>query len=264
MKLTIWSLLIFLTPLKALAKVQSIKSVDQFYDIVDNDANYTLVKYYTTWCSHCKRLAPVYDKLSETLPRELGDDYHIEFLEVDCDKFDRALCSRLPGFPVVELVKPLRTAVNDDDSGREKEKEKDDPEPEALGLFDWVWSFWPFGSSHKKHKELDTSRIREYQGIRSTEALTSFVKTAIDYDRYNALAEQVLDNTAIKHTGSPIIEKARIYVASLGADLSSEREKVYKTLKDSTSEQDIEYARLQLHLVNKLAESQETAIHDEL
>ena len=40
------------------------------FDKAIEDNKYILVEFYAPWCGHCKKLAPVWDKLAENLQAE--------------------------------------------------------------------------------------------------------------------------------------------------------------------------------------------------
>ena len=61
---------------------------------------YTFVKFYTPWCGHCKKLAPVWGQLAET-----HKEYNIA--KLDCTIFED-VCMRyeVKGYPTLLLIKP--------------------------------------------------------------------------------------------------------------------------------------------------------------
>lgn len=64
----------------------------------------TFVKFYESWCGHCKRLAPVWKNLSEKF---LGN-VEVKIASVDCTLSDnKDLCSQqeVNGFPTLYIYK---------------------------------------------------------------------------------------------------------------------------------------------------------------
>ena len=76
-------------------------NVDKFdRDVINNNFD-VLVKFYAPWCGHCKRLAPIYDKLANFYSEK---NKRIKFVEVD------ATTNEIPGFiiegyPTIYLFK---------------------------------------------------------------------------------------------------------------------------------------------------------------
>ena len=62
---------------------------------------FTVVKYSTTWCAPCKKITPLFEKLSEE------DAYKsVLFLEVDCEEAeDVAMDERVSSFPTFKFFK---------------------------------------------------------------------------------------------------------------------------------------------------------------
>ncbi|AEY97029.1 FAER039Wp [Eremothecium gossypii FDAG1] len=234
----------------ALASVVSIKSEDQFYALVDN-GRYSLIKYYTAWCSHCKHLAPVFVELSD---RELAmpAGAEVQFLEVDCDRFGNSLCARLPGFPVLELVRPSAQ------DGPEAV-----PQPPAAGgwrrVLHWLHALLP-----QQHPfRVPEDRIAEFRGSRTADTIASFIQQVVRNDRLEELAQRVLDGAA--QEDEPLVHNGRAYLASVaGKDLREERNRLETLLGSDVGISKAEELRLHLSIVSKLQEADSALLDDEL
>jgi protein disulfide-isomerase-like protein len=74
-----------------------------------NKHEFTAVKFYAPWCGHCKKLAPVWDELSEIVAKEKGDKFGIA--KVDCT-INSAQCGDVRSYPTLKF---FRKDVPDDD-----------------------------------------------------------------------------------------------------------------------------------------------------
>lgn len=247
MKFCVGLLLVIHFPLLILAKVSYVNTVHDFYNSINNHTGYTFVKYFTTWCEHCKRLKPVYEELSELSGSELGSSHDFIFLEVDCDKFYNSLCARLPGYPIVKLVKPQIKVLNTIESATFNNSVN------FPGIFERVWNYMiSIGSPNKKHM-LEKFRVVEYKGSRSIEGLKNFTRNVVKLDRFNSLAQQVFDHNA--ETTEPMVLAARGYVSSIGSDFEAERKKLKNSnniIKINTEENTQFYE----FLINQMQERQ--------
>ena len=61
-----------------------------------------LVEFYAPWCGHCKKLAPVLDKLAETLIAEGKDDIVVGKIDATINELSH---SRVRSFPTIRLYK---------------------------------------------------------------------------------------------------------------------------------------------------------------
>ncbi|KAH3669038.1 hypothetical protein WICMUC_005101 [Wickerhamomyces mucosus] len=71
-----------------------------FDSVVSNpDGNPTLVKFYATWCGHCKTLAPIYEEIAQHY-----SESDVQIAEIDCES-NRPICSqfKIKGFPTMKL-----------------------------------------------------------------------------------------------------------------------------------------------------------------
>ena len=60
--------------------------------------------FYTTWCPHCKKAMPVWEKFKEKIEPTGVNGVKINFIEVDCDKDpDTAERFNVEGYPTIKL-----------------------------------------------------------------------------------------------------------------------------------------------------------------
>lgn len=146
------------------AKNTEILSIDDFNTIINshqlNDpqaTSFNVIKYYTTWCSHCKRLTPIWSQLVKEFP-------DVNFLSIDCDVFGGDLCKGLPGYPIVKVI----TTTQDDIV--------DLPDTKPLDTSSWLGYFksW-FRRDTQQLLHVEPERIIQYQGARNHEQLSSFI-----------------------------------------------------------------------------------------
>ena len=68
------------------------------FDSFIKENDYTLVKFFTTWCGHCKKLAPIFSDAAKELSGKA------KLAEVDCDQ-EKELCQRfeVKGYPTLKV-----------------------------------------------------------------------------------------------------------------------------------------------------------------
>jgi len=74
-----------------------------------NKHEFTAVEFYAPWCGHCKKLAPVWDELSEVIAKDKGDKFGIA--KVDCT-VNSDKCGDVKSYPTLKF---FRRDVSDDD-----------------------------------------------------------------------------------------------------------------------------------------------------
>ncbi|KAH3677579.1 hypothetical protein WICPIJ_008959 [Wickerhamomyces pijperi] len=87
----------------ALASNILIANNRNFDDIVTKQKDkLTFVKFYATWCSHCKTMVPIYEKLAD----HYASDPDVQIVQIECES-NRAVCSQMKirGFPTLRLYK---------------------------------------------------------------------------------------------------------------------------------------------------------------
>lgn len=74
-----------------------------FDEVVKGSTDAFLIKFYAPWCGHCKRLAPLWHRLSKSL---LDSGSNAKVAKVDCT-VHRRVCSRfgVAGYPTLLFVK---------------------------------------------------------------------------------------------------------------------------------------------------------------
>ncbi|CAI4051085.1 hypothetical protein N7582_005112 [Saccharomyces uvarum] len=164
--------------------VTMVKSIEQYYETCNKNDSYTMIKYYTSWCQHCKTLAPVYEELGELFTKNANeDDIPINFLEVNCEFFGPTLCTDLPGFPIIELVKPRTHSLN-----------LPQVDLSSMKFYERLWyriKKW----FHDPKWQLDPSRVVRFEGSRNLKSLTNFIDGVRNKDSESRLVEQIFDDS---------------------------------------------------------------------
>jgi len=76
----------------------TILTPENFDSVVLDESKDVFVEFYAPWCGHCKRLAPVWDKLAQVFRTEPG----VEIASVDADQYkDLATRYEVSGFPTL-------------------------------------------------------------------------------------------------------------------------------------------------------------------
>ena len=251
--------------------VTMVKSIEQYFDICNRNDSYTMIKYYTSWCQHCKTLAPVYEELGELYAKKANkDDTPINFLEVNCEFFGPTLCTDLPGFPIIELVKP-RT------------------KPLVLPKLDWssmkfherLWQRIKTWFNNPKY-QLDTSRVVRFEGSRNLKSLSNFIDTVRSKDTEERFIEHIFDgsrNCSEELRSQQLLCKAgeEYYSDTLSKlygdvnGLEKERRRLEALIKQNGDDlskevkEKLKIIRLQLSLLSHIEDQlEDTSSHDEL
>ncbi|CAI1706801.1 hypothetical protein SEUBUCD646_0O00720 [Saccharomyces eubayanus] len=161
-----------------------VKSIEQYYETCNRNDSYTMIKYYTSWCQHCKTLAPVYEELGELFTKNANeDDIPINFLEVNCEFFGPTLCTDLPGFPIIEFIKPRTKSLN-----------LPQIDQSSMKFYERLWyriKKW----FHDPKWQLDPSRVVRFEGSRNLKSLTNFIDGVRSKDSERRLIEQIFDDS---------------------------------------------------------------------
>lgn len=84
-----------------------------FDEIVTKSGKDSLIEFYAPWCGHCKKLAPVYEELAETLKNE-----DVDIIKMDATSNDVPSLYDVRGFPTLywspknKKTAPIRYEVN--------------------------------------------------------------------------------------------------------------------------------------------------------
>ncbi|CAG8674053.1 11943_t:CDS:2, partial [Ambispora gerdemannii] len=77
---------------------------DSFEDVVYDKNKDILVEFYAPWCGHCKKLAPIYEKLGETY-QEFKDKIVIAKMDATLNDLPAGVPFKISGFPTIKLFK---------------------------------------------------------------------------------------------------------------------------------------------------------------
>lgn len=243
-------LTVFGTETTAAKNVEYVTSIDKFYDTCNSKDSYTVVKYFTTWCSHCKRLAPVFEDLSQVYEKEDMEGLPpINFLNVDCDIFGSTICAGMPGFPIIQFVKPRLSPleITAHDSGK-------------MSLFDRIWNIISKRFRDPKW-HLDEDRIVEFRGRRDLETLKNFVELLREKDQLEILINKIIDNE-YRCEDSKFCPIGKTYVKETlsrtngSEDISIERIKLENIIKNNTGKEGtdsdaLEIVNFKLQMLNQ-------------
>lgn len=220
--------------------MHSVTSLDFFYDTV-NTESYTVIKYFTTWCSHCKRLGPVFHQLSELFDNSQGTN--VTFLEVNCDLFGSTLCDRLPGYPMVEVIKPLISQEVNGSTITETAPVK----------LSW-WSKLVKTIKHGGYNpawHMDLSRVVEFEGSRDLPILKGFIDKVIENNELDRELETILSDRSCVDKRC---EASREYLSQVH-QVEKEIQKLENILR-SNPEEELEETKFRLKLLAKKHDSE--------
>lgn len=186
--------------------VQYILTKEQFYNYTGTPDAYTVVKFYTTWCSHCKILKPIFDEVSKIFYYEnlSGNKPQVNFIEVNCEVFGNSLCSTLPGFPIIHVIKPKVTL----------DKEEETKEVVKVNLWNRILNkVWK--SKINSNMFVELNRIVQFEGRRDTTSIINFIRTIILKDREQKIIKNVLDPTIECNDSDELCLLGKTYIHEL-------------------------------------------------
>ena len=224
--------------------VKEVRVLQEYYEKINNN-NFTLVKYYTNWCSHCKKLKPIFNAMSKNyvtlnvddilpntffnktfndLPNFFGEKtVNIDYVSIECEIFGSfEICKRWPGYPVVELIPPkTETNIhikssndileNDDDSA-------DEDMPMWLRVFTKIDKM--FSSLFSGSSDLDdlsfTERSLEFKGSRTEPNLKNFIKDGIVSDYERLLIDYLINNSETGNYDSELVTFYNDWISNIG------------------------------------------------
>ncbi|XBW38502.1 hypothetical protein QEN19_004092 [Hanseniaspora menglaensis] len=238
--------------------VKEVRILHEFYDKANNN-NFTLVKYYTTWCSHCKKLKPIFGTMSKEhtsldietlLPNTFFNKtffdlpnffntktINIDYMAVECEIFGAfEICKRWPGYPVVELIPPkTNTSISISTSKEMTENSAQDDEEEDpmwLRVFTKIDKFFErmFSGSSDLDDMSFAERSLELSGSRSETGLKEFISKGVSSDYERLLIDYLINRSVDGTVNNEIIDTYKNWIGNLGNKFVAVNE-IIKTLK---------------------------------
>ncbi|KAL6926779.1 hypothetical protein ACO0SA_004885 [Hanseniaspora valbyensis] len=224
--------------------VKEVRVLQEYYEKINNN-NFTLVKYYTNWCSHCKKLKPIFNAMSKNYTTLNIDDIlpntffnktfndlpnffeektvNIDYVSIECEIFGSfEICKRWPGYPVVELVPP-KTETNihiksSNDILENDDDNADEDMPMWLRVFTKIDKM--FSSLFSGSSDLDdlsfTERSLEFKGSRTEPNLKNFIKDGIVSDYERLLIDYLINNSETGNNDSELVTFYNDWISNIG------------------------------------------------
>lgn len=193
--------------------VTYIMDKSEFYNFTNTPDAYTIVKFYTTWCSHCKTLKPIFEELASSFSHEnkAGGKPQVNFIEVNCEVFGNSLCSSLPGFPIIHVIKPkvgsdAQIDVADDEVAAET------VQPESLWkrVLQKMWK-----PKANKDSFVEPGRIVEFAGKRDGPTIRRFIETIVAKTLEEETISIVLDPSSDCASENDLCMLGKSYISEL-------------------------------------------------
>lgn len=221
------------------SNVKEIRVLQDFYENINNN-NYTLVKYYTTWCSHCKKLKPIFDTMSndhteldvsdylpktffnktfDNLPKFFDEHINIDYISVECEIFGSfEICKRWPGYPVVEFIPPnTQTSIHVSGNDIAETEPEEDDTPTWLKVFtkidEWMTSIFSGSADLDDISFID--RSFEFKGSRTEPRIKDFMAESIGKDYQRLLIDYLIANEDDLTKNDDILKAYREWKQSL-------------------------------------------------
>ena len=249
------------------------KDITASRSIYDNYTSFNVIKYYTTWCSHCKKLAPVWSKLTKSFP-------NINFLSIDCDVFGKSLCRDLPGYPIIKIITTKRSDIDVNmDLSHDANNNSNN-----MSWFAYLKSWFMHGDPYNTEMIdiISSKRVIEYKGRRDYESLYNFIDSLIQlhqletqfnrivYENDSTLDSDLLNSyftqtllgnhivSVVTVTHADDNNSVKVQVSDISS-LDKERHKLQNIIRNNPNTTESNGIRVKLQFLNWLEDQVETA-----